>query len=220
VSGAHVNAFVDIIGIIIVNFKHFYLSTLPRWLGEMRLVHRFIIIAVLLLTCGCATQSATLKHHQRGSYTIKGKTYYPVKKVSVGYSQDGLASWYGPGFHGRRTASGETYDMHALTAAHSTLPMNTIVRVTNLKNKKDVVVRINDRGPFVGDRVLDLSLAAARTLGMVRPGTAPVRISVVGSGRPRLAMKASGTMHEQKGRSAPNPFFSGSRSFMLAFSRN
>jgi len=186
----------------------------------MKSVHRFFIIGVLLATCGCATQSATLKHPARGCYTINGKTYHPVKKVAVGHSQDGIASWYGPGFHGRKTASGEVYDMYALTAAHSTLPLNTIVRVTNLKNKKDVVVRINDRGPFVGDRVLDLSLAAARTLGVVGPGTAPVRVAVVGNGTSVLAMKASGPAQEEKRHPTPNPYFSGNRSFMLALSRN
>jgi rare lipoprotein A len=81
------------------------------------------------------------------------------------FLQEGLAVWYGPGFHGRRTASGEVYDMHALTAAHPTLPFGTRVRVTNLKNGRSVVVRINDRGPFGGRYIIDLSYAAARAIG-------------------------------------------------------
>ena len=97
----------------------------------------------------------------------------------VGGRQEGIASWYGPGFHGRRTANGEIYDQYELTAAHQTLPLGTRVMVTSLTNGRVVEVRINDRGPFVGGRVLDLSYAAARVLGMIGPGTMPVRIEVV-----------------------------------------
>ncbi|MCF8105253.1 MAG: septal ring lytic transglycosylase RlpA family protein [Desulfohalobiaceae bacterium] len=89
----------------------------------------------------------------------------------------GIASWYGGKFHGRKTANGETYDMHGLTAAHKTLPFGLRVRVGNLDNGRTVVVRINDRGPFVKDRVIDLSYAAARRMGMVRSGTARVTIT-------------------------------------------
>jgi rare lipoprotein A len=94
--------------------------------------------------------------------------------------QRGIASWYGPGFHGNRTASGQRYDMWALTAAHRTLPMGTIVEVRNLDNDRVVRVTINDRGPFKKHRVLDLSRAAAEALGIVGPGTAPVEIVAVG----------------------------------------
>src|SRR5262245_24810615 len=93
--------------------------------------------------------------------------------------QVGVASWYGPGFHGNRTANGEIYDQYELTAAHRTLPLGTRAMVTNLANGRSVEVRINDRGPFVDGRVIDLSYAAARTLGMVGPGTAHVRIEVL-----------------------------------------
>jgi rare lipoprotein A len=96
-----------------------------------------------------------------------------------GATQDGIASWYGPGFHGRRTANGEIYDQYELTAAHQTLPHGTRVRVTNLTNERAVVVRINDRGPFVDDRIIDLSYTAARQIDMVGPGTAAVRIEVL-----------------------------------------
>jgi len=94
--------------------------------------------------------------------------------------QVGVASWYGPGFHGNRTANGEIYDQYELTAAHPSLPLGTRVMVTNLENGRAVQVRINDRGPFVGGRAIDLSYAAARTIGMVGPGTVRVRIEVLG----------------------------------------
>jgi rare lipoprotein A len=94
--------------------------------------------------------------------------------------QMGTASWYGPGFHGKRTSNGEVYDQYELTAAHQTLPLGTRVAVTNLTNGRQVEVRVNDRGPFVKDRAIDLSYAAARSLDMIGPGTAPVRIEVLG----------------------------------------
>lgn len=92
----------------------------------------------------------------------------------------GRASWYGPRFHGRRTASGERFNAGAYTAAHRSLPFGTKVRVTNLRNGRAVIVRINDRGPYSGGRVIDLSKAAAQAIGMIRSGTAPVRIEIVG----------------------------------------
>ena len=95
--------------------------------------------------------------------------------------QVGVASWYGPGFHGNRTANGEIYDQYELTAAHPSLPLGTRVMVTNLENGRAVQVRINDRGPFVDGRAIDLSYAAARTVGMIGPGTARVRVEVLGS---------------------------------------
>lgn len=97
----------------------------------------------------------------------------------VGGRQEGTASWYGPGFHGRQTANGEIYDQYELTAAHPSLPLGTRAMVTNLSNGRAVEVRVNDRGPFVGGRVIDLSYAAADAIGMVGPGTAPVRVEVL-----------------------------------------
>jgi len=97
----------------------------------------------------------------------------------VGWAQRGIASWYGHPYHGRCTASGEVYDMDQLTAAHRTLPFDTWVRVRNLENGREVVVRINDRGPFVRGRIIDLSRAAARTLDMIGPGTARVQLQVI-----------------------------------------
>lgn len=99
--------------------------------------------------------------------------------VDPGWSQTGLASWYGPGFHGRRTASGEVYDMEAMTAAHPWLPFGTVVRVEEPRSGRAVAVRINDRGPFKRGRIIDLSRAAAREIGLLGPGTAEVRVTVV-----------------------------------------
>ncbi|MFU8818512.1 MAG: septal ring lytic transglycosylase RlpA family protein [Desulfurivibrio sp.] len=112
-------------------------------------------------------------------YQIKGKTYYPIPSAH-GFTETGIASWYGAKFHGRRTSNGEIYDMHAVSAAHKTLPMNTHLLVKNLENGKEITVRINDRGPFVRGRVIDLSYQAARQLGMADQGLARVRITALG----------------------------------------
>jgi rare lipoprotein A len=108
-------------------------------------------------------------------YDVFGKRYF-VLSSSVGYVERGVASWYGPGFHRVRTSMGETYDMYAMTAAHKTLPLPAHVRVTNLQNGRSVVVRVNDRGPFVGNRIIDLSYTAASKLDMLRNGTAMVEV--------------------------------------------
>lgn len=110
------------------------------------------------------------------TYKVAGKRYYPAKQVEA-FSQTGQASWYGPGFHGRKTASGERFDMHAYTAAHKTLPIPSYAKVTNLSNGKSVIVRINDRGPFHGDRVIDLSKGAAKKIGF--SGVANVRVEQI-----------------------------------------
>jgi rare lipoprotein A len=112
------------------------------------------------------------------SYEVFGRRYF-VMADSRGFRERGTASWYGPGFHGERTSSGEPYDMYAMTAAHKTLPLPAYVRVDNLTNGRSVVVRVNDRGPFVGDRIIDLSYSAAARLDMLRNGTASVEITVL-----------------------------------------
>ncbi|GAB6058656.1 septal ring lytic transglycosylase RlpA family protein [Desulfonatronum parangueonense] len=112
-------------------------------------------------------------------YTVLGQTYHPLTTAD-GFVEEGIASWYGPQFHAKRTASGEVYNMYDLTAAHRVLPMQTKIRVTNLDNGKSVVLRVNDRGPFVGNRVVDLSYKAAQELDIIRPGTAPVRVEALG----------------------------------------
>jgi rare lipoprotein A len=112
------------------------------------------------------------------SYVVFGRTYYP-KATSRGHVERGIASWYGPKFHGRKTSSGERYDMHRMTAANNTLPLPTYALVTNLENGRHLIVRINDRGPFVGDRIIDLSYAAAKQLGMDKQGTAQVQVTSI-----------------------------------------
>jgi rare lipoprotein A (peptidoglycan hydrolase) len=110
-----------------------------------------------------------------------------------GYEEEGLASWYGEEFHGRKTSSGEIYDMYAMTAAHKTLPLGTYVRVHNLTNDRTVDLLINDRGPFVKGRIIDLSYAAAKALDVVRPGTAPVQGGRPGGARGANRCKRPGT---------------------------
>ena len=107
-------------------------------------------------------------------YSVAGVVYTPRRDTD--YSQTGLASWYGKDFHGRRTANGEIYDMHSLTAAHPTLPLPSIVEVRNLANGRRIVVRVNDRGPFEPGRIIDLSYRAAAALGFVQHGTARVHV--------------------------------------------
>jgi rare lipoprotein A len=114
-------------------------------------------------------------------YEVGGRRYV-VLPSAEGYVEQGVASWYGPDFHGGRTATGETYDMHAMTGAHPTLPLPTWVRVTNLGNGKSVVVRLNDRGPFARGRIIDLSRAAAEALDMIGAGTARVEVQSLATG--------------------------------------
>ncbi|BAT72127.1 rare lipoprotein A [Thermosulfidibacter takaii ABI70S6] len=127
---------------------------------------RFVLLALTIALASCAG-----KHYE---------TEVPISNVPTGWKQRGLASWYGPKFHGRKTASGERFNMYSLTAAHKTLPLGTYVKVKNLKNGRAVVVKINDRGPFVRGRIIDLSYAAAKKLGMIKDGVVPVEITVIG----------------------------------------
>lgn len=122
-------------------------------------------------------QSGTLDPKTR-PYTVLGKTYYPLQ-TSRGYDEVGLASWYGSDFHGRKTANGQTYNMYGVSAAHKTLPLGSRVRVTNLENDRSVVLTVNDRGPFVNERILDLSYGAAKKLGTVERGVAKVRVTAL-----------------------------------------
>lgn len=128
----------------------------------------YTISKILLLP---ATKRLRFKYR-----VIHGKKYYPVP----GLVQRGIASWYGKKFHGRKTANGEIYNMYKRTAAHRTLPFGTYVMVRNLKNNKKTVVRINDRGPFIKNRIIDLSYRAAKDIGLIGPGTAPVELIVLG----------------------------------------
>ena len=115
------------------------------------------------------------------SYVVFGKRYY-VMDSSKGYVEKGIASWYGTKFHGRRTSSGETYDMYAMTAAHKTLPLPTYVRVTNLNNNKFVILKVNDRGPFHENRIVDLSYTAAIKLDIIKNGTGLVEVRAIEPG--------------------------------------
>jgi rare lipoprotein A len=125
------------------------------------------------------------------SYVVLGKRYQ-TRPSSRGYVERGLASWYGEPFHGRKTSSGEIYNMHGMSAAHKTLPLPTYARVTNVENGRSVVIRINDRGPFHGPRLIDLSHTAAVKLGVVKTGTAMVEVRAIDPKRPQ---------------SDPGPFF-------------
>ena len=120
-------------------------------------------------------------------YKIKGIWYYP--KIDYNYDQTGIASWYGPGFHGKITANGETYDQNALTAAHRTLPMPSIVQVTNLENGRSIKVTVNDRGPYAFGRIIDMSRRGAQLLGFHQKGTARVRVKILADESRYLAHK-------------------------------
>jgi len=132
------------------------------------------------------------------SYEVFGRRYH-VMESSRGHVERGIASWYGTKFHGRRTSSGEPYDMYAMTAAHKHLPLPTFARVTHLENGRSIVVRINDRGPFHDNRVIDLSYAAAYKLGMLDKGTAPVEVRVIDPGEPAPTTRLAGAAPQAPG---------------------
>jgi len=172
-----------------------------------------IAAALLLAACGSSQtasgtrSSPTAAPGQVGSYKvgtpyqIRGVWYHPV--VDYRYNETGIASWYGPGFHGRRTANGERYDQHDLTAAHPTLPMPSLVRVTNLENGRSLKLRINDRGPFSNNRIIDVSQRAAQLLGFERQGTASVRVEVLEEESRQLAAIARGERAPPPAQPAP-----------------
>jgi rare lipoprotein A len=150
--------------------------------GRLRLFPHFPVWALLLVWfIGCATAPPPPPRvpGAQKPYQIDNQWYQPIADAN-GFRQKGLASWYGPDFHGRKTANGEIYNMHDMTAAHTILPLNTWVRVQNMNNNNKIDVRINDRGPFVRGRIIDLSYKAASVLGVVGPGTAPVEIVALG----------------------------------------
>jgi rare lipoprotein A len=142
----------------------------------------FIFILFILILSSCSSKQQNHEEKSTGSsYYVYGKKYTPVKS-SKGFYQSGNASWYGKKFHGRKTANGETYNMYEMTCAHKTLPFNTELEVENLINKKKTIVRVNDRGPFVKGRIIDLSYKAAKELGIDISGTAPVIIKSLNKG--------------------------------------
>lgn len=166
-------------------------------------ISTIVALAALLLLSGCSTPrdsgptrpvsvdhipDAVPRHEQRTragnppTYVVMGKRYY-VMQESTGYVERGIASWYGKKFHGRKTSNGETYNMYAMTAAHKTLPIPAYVQVTNLDNGKQVIVRINDRGPFHEGRIIDLSYTAAKKLDIVGHGTGRVEVRAIEPGQ-------------------------------------
>jgi rare lipoprotein A len=139
-----------------------------------------LLLGGLLLLGGCAGgQPAARGHFKIGQpYQVNGQWYFP--RMVEQFAEVGVASWYGHPYHGRYTANGEIYNMYDMTAAHPTLPLPSVVRVTNLENGLSTVLRVNDRGPFVKDRIIDLSKQAARMLGFEKAGTAQVRVEFLG----------------------------------------
>jgi rare lipoprotein A len=158
--------------------------------GAMRIFRRsLLLLCCLLALSACGTKKSNVvntlgpdgkrvKASQR-PYTVNGQRYEPLRSHE-GFVQSGVASWYGKDFHGKKTSNGEIYDMHAMTAAHKTLPLGVYLKVSNRENGRETTVRVNDRGPFVKGRILDLSYAAAKTLGVDTVGTALVRIEALG----------------------------------------
>ena len=156
----------------------------------MRLKNTIPVLGMLALLAGCATTGEPDGYSQATAisgtggvykvgkpYKIMGKTYYP--KEDYNYSEVGVASWYGSDFHNKKTANGEKYDMHTLTAAHRTLPLPSIVKVTNLENGRSLVLRVNDRGPYAKNRIIDISKRGAQLLGFQTKGTAKVRVELM-----------------------------------------
>ncbi len=159
----------------------------------------FVFCSIFLFGCAKTTVVTSGKKGTDRPYNIGGKMYYPLSS-SQGYLKEGTASWYGKDYHGRKTANGETYDMYAMTAAHPVLPMNTRVRVTNLENNRSVTLRINDRGPFVNNRIIDVSYAAARALdmqgrGLVRVRVETIRVTSKEKARPQVQETDLGSTH-------------------------
>jgi len=150
---------------------------------------KYLLSIILLFFIGCSSRESNIyldnssitnnsNNPKLKPYKVLGKWYYP-RYVNIGETFRGISSWYGPNFHGKLTANGEIYNMYDYTAANKIMPMNTIVRVRNLNNNKSVIVRINDRGPFMKERILDLSYAAGKKIGLDKTGTAPVEITVL-----------------------------------------
>ncbi|MDH3882762.1 MAG: septal ring lytic transglycosylase RlpA family protein [Desulfobacterales bacterium] len=175
-----------------------------------RFILTFAVIVFLIYGCASSTPRSqpppSSKPGYPKPYKVLGKWYQPLPH-SEGFRQHGIASWYGRDFHGKKTSNGETYNMYAMTAAHKTLPLGTYVEVHNRENSRSVVVRINDRGPFVRGRIIDLSYTAARDIGIVGPGTA--RVEVVALGRPASSAGSSASTYVQ------DDYYSGNFTFQV-----
>jgi rare lipoprotein A len=163
-------------------------------------------VMLALCLCACSTPPSKKTSHlppkSPRPYFVMGKWYQPLPHAR-NFSESGLASWYGQKFHGRKTANGEIYDMYGITAAHKTLPLGTYVRVVNRDNQRQLDVRINDRGPFVSGRIIDLSYGAAKKLGVLGPGTARVEITALGTPAKRQTRTESSPSY------TPGDYFNG-----------
>lgn len=172
------------------------MSRKSTWSDDTRRHGDIYYFSMVVMACffvavfifGCSLSERTKPPRKPGEpkpYKVLGKWYQPLAN-SQGFSQKGLASWYGKKFHGRKTSNGERYNMYGISAAHKTLPLGTWVRLTNQENGKTLDVRINDRGPFVRGRIIDLSYGAAQKVGLIGPGTARVKIIALGkAGHPQ-----------------------------------
>jgi rare lipoprotein A len=185
-------------------------ASFPKSAGSLPL---FPALALFLLMIGaCATPTEpppTPPQPPPGypkPYKVLGQWYQPIPDAKD-FRQRGIASWYGEDFHGKKTSSGEIYNMYAMTAAHKTLPLGTYVEIYNLDNRQKVEVRINDRGPFVRDRIIDLSFSAAKEIGLIAPGTA--RVEVVALGTPVTTDGGSGRTF------VPGDYYSGNFTFQV-----
>lgn len=183
-----------------------------------RFMISFLLFTYLLCACSVLPRNSypepiaepapeTAPAHSK-PYQVNGSWYKPLSHAR-GFEEQGLASWYGEKFHGRKTSNGETYNMYGVSAAHKTLPLGTYVRVHNLDNNRTLDVRINDRGPFVDNRIIDLSYGAAKQLGVVGPGTAPVKITALGTPVSQASAGSTPTAYQ------PLDYYSGDFTFQV-----
>ncbi|MBW1959894.1 MAG: septal ring lytic transglycosylase RlpA family protein [Deltaproteobacteria bacterium] len=185
-----------------LKLRHHFRKNLTVLIYSIPKLPRFLALGcsmvIVSASCSVVSPPPTPPHYPK-PYKVFGKWYQPLPDAT-GFKQRGIASWYGKEFQGRKTANGEIYDMYAMTGAHKTLPLGTYVRVRNLKNNRTVEVRINDRGPFVRGRIIDLSYTAAKKIDIVGPGTAPVEVVALGR-----AVSGSGSKRSY----IPTDFYSG-----------
>lgn len=169
-----------------------------------------LLLAACVAGCGHRSTSRPAPPAPPGypkPYRVMGTWYQPIPNAR-NFEQQGVASWYGKKFHGRKTSNGEIYDMYAMTAAHKTLPLGTYIRVSNLDNGRSVDLRVNDRGPFVRGRIVDLSYTGAKAIGMVGPGTARVRVVALGAPAPQ-------TVAGRQPQYLPIDYYSGNFTFQV-----
>lgn len=196
----------------------------PDFIRRGRIVALATVVAMLAAACGTGPalerSAGTVRSVGTNSgdkpYTINGVQYFP--KADPNYDAVGFASWYGADFHGRPTASGEPYDMHAMTAAHTTLPFGTKVKVTNLQNGRSAVLTVNDRGPFAQNRIIDVSRSAATKLGFHKGGVARVRVRVMND-YAEAAPAAAETTPVKAAASLPRPVTESTERFMSVLAR-